>query len=357
MDTELSGAEILFRSLLDHNVNTIFGYPGSCVILVLDCLYNNKAIHPVVVRHEQDAVHAASGYAQQSDSPGVVLVTSGPAATNTVTGIADAMANGIPLVVITGQVSSGLLGTDAFQEVDIISITRPVTKWNYQIRFADEIADTISQAFRIATSNRLGPVLLDITKDAQSGKALYTSPIPAIHCKDNFIYPKHPQTAFNLVSKRCRFIDQLVIFLESIRKDLLFVFDFLSDRIGQSGYYNPDKVINPDRSDVPGFGLPAAIGVKYAQPDKTVCLITDSWSFQSTMRELGILKEQETDLKIILLNNLSVKTKFDMIHPDFIQLVNAYHIKGACVFKQDNLFCSLQKAITSAGSYFLEIRL
>ena len=167
----ISGSEALLRSLIAEGVDTIFGYPGGAVIPVYDSLYDYKdKIKHVLVRHEQGATHAAQGYARVSGKVGVTLVTSGPGATNTLTGIADAMMDSTPLVVITGQVASQLLGTDAFQEIDVIGITQPITKWAYQIRRAEDIAWAVSRAFYIASTGRPGPVVLDFAKDAQVGK-------------------------------------------------------------------------------------------------------------------------------------------------------------------------------------------
>ena len=167
----ISGSEALLRSLIAEGVDTIFGYPGGAVIPVYDSLYDYKdKITHVLVRHEQGATHAAQGYARVSGKVGVTLVTSGPGATNTLTGIADAMMDSTPLVVITGQVASPLLGTDAFQEIDVIGITQPITKWAYQIRRAEDIAWAVSRAFYIASTGRPGPVVLDFAKDAQVGK-------------------------------------------------------------------------------------------------------------------------------------------------------------------------------------------
>ena len=167
----ISGSEALLRSLIAEGVDTIFGYPGGAVIPVYDSLYDYKdKIKHVLVRHEQGATHAAQGYARASGKVGVTLVTSGPGATNTLTGIADAMMDSTPLVVITGQVASPLLGTDAFQEIDVIGITQPITKWAYQIRRAEDIAWAVSRAFYIASTGRPGPVVLDFAKDAQVGK-------------------------------------------------------------------------------------------------------------------------------------------------------------------------------------------
>jgi acetolactate synthase-1/2/3 large subunit len=168
---EITGSEAMIRSLVAEGVETIFGYPGGAIMPIYDALYDfGHHVKHVLVRHEQGAVHAAQGYARVSGKVGVCFATSGPGATNLITGIADAMIDSTPLVCVTGQVTSGLLGTDAFQESDVIGISMPVTKWNYQITSPDEIPEAIAKAFYIASTGRPGPVLLDITKDAQFGK-------------------------------------------------------------------------------------------------------------------------------------------------------------------------------------------
>ena len=165
---EITGSEALIKSLIEEDVNTIFGYPGGAIMPIYDSLYSYlDKINHILTRHEQGAIHAAQGYSRVSGKVGVCFATSGPGATNLITGIADAQIDSTPLVCITGQVPSQLLGTDAFQESDVIGISMPVTKWNYQITNANEIADVMSRAFYIAKSGRPGPVLIDITKDAQ----------------------------------------------------------------------------------------------------------------------------------------------------------------------------------------------
>ncbi|WP_439181858.1 biosynthetic-type acetolactate synthase large subunit [Carboxylicivirga taeanensis] len=164
----MSGSEALMQSLLHEGVDLLFGYPGGAIMPVYDALYHYQdKLNHILTRHEQGAVHAAQGYARVTGKVGVCFVTSGPGATNAVTGIADAMVDSTPLVVISGQVASPLLGTDAFQETDVVGITQPITKWNYQVKRAEEIPEAIAKAFYIARSGRPGPVLIDITKDAQ----------------------------------------------------------------------------------------------------------------------------------------------------------------------------------------------
>lgn len=170
----ITGAEALLRALIAEGTECIFGYPGGQAIPIYDCLYDYRdRLRHVLVRHEQGAAHAAQGFARVSGRVGVALVTSGPGATNTITGVADAMLDSTPIVVITGQVPSPLLGTDAFQEVDVIGIMSPITKWAYQVRRADEIAWAVARAFYIASTGRPGPVVLDISKDAQVGRTVF----------------------------------------------------------------------------------------------------------------------------------------------------------------------------------------
>ena len=163
----ISGAEAVVRCLLEEDANLVYGYPGGAIMPIYDELYKYQdKLHHVLTRHEQGATHAAQGFARTSGKVGVALATSGPGATNLVTGIADAQIDSTPMVCITGQVASHLLGSDAFQETDIIGISTPVTKWNYQITKANEIPSIMAKAFYIARSGRPGPVLIDITKDA-----------------------------------------------------------------------------------------------------------------------------------------------------------------------------------------------
>ena len=165
---KISGSEALMRALEAEGVKTIFGYPGGAIMPVFDALYDHRdRLNHILVRHEQGAAHAAQGFARVSGEVGVCLVTSGPGATNTITGIADAMIDSTPIVVIAGQVGAGLLGTDAFQEVDLVGVTQPISKWSYQIRRADDIAWAVARAFYIARSGRPGPVVLDFAKNAQ----------------------------------------------------------------------------------------------------------------------------------------------------------------------------------------------
>ncbi|HRD29456.1 MAG TPA: biosynthetic-type acetolactate synthase large subunit, partial [Caulobacter sp.] len=178
---EMTGAEIVIQALIDQGVSTLFGYPGGAVLPIYDALFHDNARHGdrlrhILVRHEQGATHAAEGYARSTGKPGVVLVTSGPGATNAITGIVDALMDSIPMVVFTGQVPTHLIGTDAFQEADTVGITRACTKHNYLVKDVADLPRIIHEAFHIATSGRPGPVLIDIPKDVQFSRGLYRSP-------------------------------------------------------------------------------------------------------------------------------------------------------------------------------------
>lgn len=208
----LSGAEILMRSLEAEGVKTIFGYPGGAIMPTFDALYDyvdypdtphRGTFNHVLVRHEQGAAHAAEGFARVSGEVGVCLVTSGPGATNTITGIADAMVDSTPIVVITGQVHKDVLGSDAFQECDIVDVTQPISKWAYQIRRPEDVAWAVSRAFYIARTGRPGPVVLDFTKGAQTGKAEY------VPVKTNFIrsYVPVPDTVPESIVEAARLIN------------------------------------------------------------------------------------------------------------------------------------------------------
>lgn len=204
----ITGAEALWHSLLEEGVSSVFGYPGGAIMPVYDALYDFQSqINHVLVRHEQGAAHAAQGHARITGRAGVCLATSGPGATNLVTGIADAMMDSVPLVCITGQVFANLLGTDAFQETDVIGITIPITKWNFQVTSAEEIPEAVAKAFFIAQNGRPGPVVLDITKNAQVEKFDYRpskiTSLPNFECKPK-LRPEAVTEAASLINESQR---------------------------------------------------------------------------------------------------------------------------------------------------------
>ena len=203
----LNGSHAVIRSLIAEGADTIFGYPGGAIMPVYDAIYDYQdQIHHILVRHEQGAAHAAEGYARISGRVGVCLVTSGPGATNLVTGIADAIIDSTPMVCIVGQVTKTLLGTDAFQETDVIGVTMPITKWNYQVTNADEIPEVIAKAFYIAKSGRPGPVLIDITKNAQ--QEMMTRPYSHKPCESLVSYRPRLVPKMEQVEKAAALINQ-----------------------------------------------------------------------------------------------------------------------------------------------------
>jgi acetolactate synthase-1/2/3 large subunit len=209
----LSGAEIVFKALEDQNVDHIFGYPGGAVLPIYDELKNHKSIKHILARHEQGAGHAAEGYARSSGKPGVVLVTSGPGATNVVTALADAYMDSIPLVCISGQVPTHLIGTDAFQECDTTGITRPCTKYNWLVKNVNDLAKILHTAFKVATSGRPGPVLVDIPKDIQFKKGTY-----------NFKKEKISKKLNNTTKKKFseKELDQLISMMKKSSKPIFY---------------------------------------------------------------------------------------------------------------------------------------
>ncbi len=209
----LSGAEIVFKALEDQNVDHIFGYPGGAVLPIYDELKNHKTIKHILARHEQGAGHAAEGYARSSGKPGVVLVTSGPGATNVVTALADAYMDSIPLVCISGQVPTHLIGTDAFQECDTTGITRPCTKYNWLVKDVNNLAKVLHTAFEVATTGRPGPVLVDIPKDVQFKKGIY-----------NFKKNKNTKKSNNAEKKKVseKELDQLIMMMKKSIKPIFY---------------------------------------------------------------------------------------------------------------------------------------
>lgn len=205
-EIQLSGSRIILEAFLQEGVKTVFGYPGGAIIPIYDALYDyQENLNHILVRHEQAAVHAAQGLARVSGEVGVVLATSGPGATNLVTGLADALLDNTPLVCITGQVFEHLLGTDAFQEIDVMNVTSPVTKWNYQVTDANELPEVLAKAFYIAKSGCPGPVLIDVTKNAQLQSVDYKGYSPCYSLRS---YKPNPDPCFESIEKAALLINE-----------------------------------------------------------------------------------------------------------------------------------------------------
>src|SRR5918994_2449952 len=178
---QMTGSEVVLQALVEQGVEVVFGYPGGAVLPIYDAIFKQDKIRHILVRHEQGAVHAAEGYARSTGRVGVVLVTSGPGATNTVTGLTDALMDSVPIVCITGQVPTHLIGNDAFQECDTVGITRPCTKYNYLVKNIADLPGVLHEAFHIAKSGRPGPVVVDIPKDIQFARGIYSKPKENAH--------------------------------------------------------------------------------------------------------------------------------------------------------------------------------
>lgn len=536
--TPRRGAEILMHALQDNGVDTLFGYPGGAIMPVYDALYDCRdVLHHVLVRHEQGAVHAAAGYARSCGRVGVCLVTSGPGVTNTVTGVADAMVDSTPLVIIAGQVGAAVLGTDAFQECDVVNIMQPVSKWAYQIRRTEDIAWAVSRAFYIASSGRPGPVVLDFTKNAQEGSAPYVpqevsfirsyipvpqtergtveqaaalingarrplvlvghgvelagaekelqafiekadapagctllglSALPTDHPLNQGMLGMHGSLALNKLTQQCdvlvavgmRFDDRItgnlatyarqakVVHFEidrsEVNKNVTADVAVLGDcretlpqvtallqphdhsewkaafrpyhdqeerlvrrpqahpttgplRMGEvvscvathtrgeaicvtdvgqnqmmaarySRFSRPHSLITSGGMGTMGFGLPAAIGATFGQPERTVCLFVGDGGLQMTIEELGTIMESGSPVKIVLLNNnylgnvrqwqeLFYNRRYcftPMLNPDYEQIASAYGIPARTVTRREELDVAVGEMLASRGAYLLQ---
>ncbi len=535
----ITGAEAVIAALVEEGVDLIYGYPGGAIMPIYDALYDYQdRVKHVLVRHEQGAVHAAQGYARVTGRVGVCFATSGPGATNLITGIADAQIDSTPLVCITGQVASHLLGTDAFQETDVMGISMPVTKWNYQITKASDIPAAIAKAFYIAKSGRPGPVLLDITKDAQFNKFEYEyepctgirsyNPVPKARPDDieaaaklingakkpfilvghgvllsgaqeefkNFVektgipsastllglsaFPaNHPlnvgylgmhgnygpnvktNEADVIIAVGMRFDDRVtgnlslyakqakIVHIEidpseidkCVKADVAIIADAkealtlltarvtanahpawlqefhdcdvienekviqkdfalpensikmanvvqrISDKtkgeaivvtdVGQhqmvvSRYYKfigTDTNVTSGGLGTMGFALPAAIGAKMGQPDKEVIAVIGDGGFQMTLQELGTIFQEQTGVKIVLLNNnflgmvrqwqqLFFDRRYSFVelkNPNFIKIAEGFGITARKVENPKELDAAIDEMLAHTGPYFLEV--
>lgn len=543
MSNQITGSEILIKALIDNGVDKVFGYPGGSIMPVYDKLYDyTDKLHHYLARHEQGAIHAAEGFARASGKTGVVIATSGPGAMNLITGLNDALMDSTPIVAITGQVQSSLLGKDAFQESDVVSVTLPVTKWAIQVRRPEDIAPALARAFYIANSGRPGPVVIDLAKDAQTGLAEYHV------AKCNFIrsydpYPEIPNDTLleaaeiinnaerpmilaghgvtiskaedallNLVEKAEIPVGCTMLGLSSIPTDhplnkgmlgmhgnlgpnintnkadvIIAVGMRFDDRVtGDVKKYAPQaKIIHIDidssefdktvkshlhiHSDAKsaleqllpyvkeashsqwsesfdshaevedervkareinattpdgkmlmgevinkvskafgddailvtdvgqnqlfsvryfgfkkrrscitsgglgtmGFGLPASIGAKIAEPERNVVLFIGDGGFQMTVEELGMIMEYNVKVKVVILNNnflgnvrqwqnLFFHSRFSatpMVNPDFVRLASAYGIQAEDVDHRDHLDAAISRMVAYDGAYILNVNI
>ena len=538
----ITGAEALMRALKEEGVKTIFGYPGGSIMPVYDALYDytrgeKKAFDHILVRHEQAAAHAAEGYARACDEVGGCIVTSGPGATNTLTGVADAMMDSTPIVVIAGQVGTSVLGTDAFQEVDLVGVAQPISKWSYQIRRAEDVAWAVSRAFYIARTGRPGPVVLDFAKNAQVEKTewhpakvdfvrsyvpyptlnqkaveeaaalinsakkplalvghgvelggaqnelveflekadipaartlLGLSALPTDHPLNMGMLGMHGNYAPNIKEQECdvliaigmRFSDRdtgtpntyakqaKIIHLdidqseinkcipvdvavvadckvslpaitrllqknnhrewrdsfaeyhqmevekviepaihpkegpllmgeivnavaEATKGDAVLVNDVGQNQMFSCRYFKYNKkrsVVTSGGLGTMGFGLPAAIGATFGAPDRTVCMFSGDGGFQMNIQELGTIMENQSPVKMIMMNNNYLgnvrqwqdmffqqrKSFTRMMNPHYQLIAEAYHIPYGVVTERADLKAAVEKMLATDGPYILE---
>jgi thiamine pyrophosphate-dependent acetolactate synthase large subunit-like protein len=272
-----NGAQIIWECLCHEGVTTVFGYPGGAVLPAYDAMLDYPVRH-VLVRHEQGAVHMADGFARTSGHVGVTIATSGPGATNLVTGIATAIADSTPLVCITGQVSSSVLGFDAFQETDIVGVTIPVTKHSYLVTRVADIMPTLKEAFHLARTGQPGPVLVDITKDAQQAKTEWawdSSPIKSRHVSGSAVNHR------------------------SVNEHPSGVIKNIVRLIGTSAIVISDA---STRFGTVGFALPAAIGAKIAESSADIWAVTDGRGFQMMQCELTTAAQENVKINVVVIN-------------------------------------------------------
>nr|WP_081497153.1 thiamine pyrophosphate-binding protein [Phyllobacterium sp. YR531] len=351
----MTGAEIVLQALRDNGVEHIFGYPGAAVLPIYDELFQQTDIRHILVRHEQGAGHAAEGYARSTGKVGVMLVTSGPGATNAVTPLQNAMMDAVPLLCLSGQVATGLIGTDAFQECDTVGITRPCTKHSWLVTEVNELAATIHRAFQLAQSGRPGPVLVDVPKDILVQTAYYTGP-SAIAFPEHYIYPaaagvKPRQTALHwppsvtmhratddaTIGQRYA-LDRLFELTRDHRPYIAADMNLHSG--GPARFIDSDRWIVPSGFGTMGYGLPAAIGMQIAYPENLVIDIADASSVQTTMKELSTAIQYDAPIKVFILNNGRMGFdghSYSNALPDFLKLAEAFGAVGIRCDEPDDL--------------------
>jgi thiamine pyrophosphate-dependent acetolactate synthase large subunit-like protein len=340
----ISGSEMLLRSLFLEGVECIFGYPGGSVLFIYDAIYDFAGLKHLLARHEQGAIHAADGYARASGKTGVCVATSGPGATNLITGIAMAYKDNIPLVVITGNVPLSSRGTDAFQEADVIGMTLPITKHSYYITDAEQIPTTVRAAFEIASTGRRGPVLIDIPKDVSSHRkvfryqeqsALTRYYRPEVHDEpqmqrevESEAFPGQLSGEDICCSGMLTTRGALSLISESAPSDVIVTVDerrYQAMIIDCFRSVTQRSLIAPSGMEVPGFSLPAAIGAQMAFPGRTIFSINGEGGIQKCAQEMAVCAIHNIPLKIVVFSSRESSEKKS---PDFVKLAEAYGLKG-----------------------------
>ncbi len=370
---EMTGAEIVLQALRDNGVEHIFGYPGAAVLPIYDEIFQQNDIKHILVRHEQGAGHAAEGYARSTGKTGVMLVTSGPGATNAVTPLYSAMADSVPLVCLSGQVATNLIGSDAFQECDTGGITRPCTKQSWLVTDVAELAATIHKAFHLARTGRPGPVLVDMPKDILLQSSYYRAPTaiaPRETHSERHEQINHHLPSFEMPDDK---MDEKIIAphyaLERLHALTRIHSPFITTDMDQHKVWtsqfnnaeHPNRWIAPSGFGTMGYGLPAAIGTQIAHPESLVIDISDASSAQASMKELSTAIQYEAPVKVFILNSGQMSSihcshpghpvyrSYAKALPDFVKLAEAFGAIGIRCAAPTALDDAIQQMITLKG--------
>lgn len=367
----ISGSEMLMRCLLLEGVECVFGYPGGAVLYIYDAIrdYDDRFKH-MLARHEQGAIHAADGYARASGKTGVCIATSGPGATNLITGIAVAHRDHIPLVVITGNVALGLKGTDAFQEADIIGMTLPITKHSYYVTDAADIPDTVNRAFRIAEAGQQGPVLVDVPKDISAQKKVFRyrerqeasryAPVEGARAvqaapSQGLLDPDTSQAAIEHDggSQMTEAVWRLI--RNTLPADAIVTADERRFHAQLALREWPARsLICPVGMEAPGYSLPAAIGAGLAHPGRMVVSINGEGGLQMNAQELAVCSINGIPLKIVVFKETD---SAGAASPDFVKLADAYGIKGLRAERLEEAEPVWMRAMQESGPVLVEFAL
>ena len=383
---KMTGAQIMCESLMEEGVEVIFGLPGVPLIPLLDILPQYPQFHHVLVRHEQGAAHAADGYARASGKVGVCLATSGPGATNLVTGIANAYLDSVPVVAITGQVARPFIGKDSFQETDITGIVSPITKDSFLVLDVGSLAGIIKESFYLARTGQPGPVLIDIPKDVFVDQAEYSYP-------DEVKLPGYKPTleeASTQIEKAVKFIGEAERPMEIIEEGEGLLPQYVMSKIcevtggdaivvtgvGQHQmwaaqhycYDRPNSLISSGGLGTMGFGLPGSIGAKIGCPDRTVWCMDGDGSFQMTIQELATIVQERLAVKIAIINNgyLGMVRQWQQLFyekryvatplsgPDFVKVAEAYGIPALRVKRKEGVVPAVERAMEEDGAFLID---
>ncbi len=375
-----TGAQLVCESLLRERVGTVFGIPGGSVIPLYHSLADYP-IHHVLVRHEQGAIHAADGYARATGDVGVCLTTSGPGATNLATGLATAYMARSPIVALCGQSPLRVLGTDAFQEVDIVSLTEPITKHNYLVTAAHEVPQVMKEAFHIARTGQPGPVLVVVANDVQTDKCEYSHPAQ-IHsseyapveqpcssdrvCEDQ--WRRRPVAQMESGSGMLRAVALQICNIT--RGEIVLVADPMGD-IPALETRGPRSLLGLGSLATKGFALPAAIGAQMALPHEQVWALAGNDGFQATLQELATVVQESIAIRIAVVNRghtaaeatattPSTREAFPgngLVGPDFVRLAEAYGIPGLLARNRREAESVIARAYASSGPVLIDLQI